>query len=178
SGDFFRDLGIPSPDVNLEVGSNTHAVQTARIMERIEPVLLEKRPDWVVVYGDVNSTVAAALVASKLGIRVAHVEAGLRSFDRGMPEEINRIVTDRLAHLLLTPSRDADSQLRAEGEPDNEIEFVGNVMIDSLFHALPAARATAFREKIGVNGSAVVVTLHRPSNVDDTERLSTLVSVL
>src|SRR5438874_3021095 len=101
---------------------------------------------------------AAAIVAAKLGVRVAHVEAGLRSFDRGMPEEINRIVTDRLAHLLLTPSRDADSQLRAEGEPDNEIEFVGNVMIDSLFHALPAARATAFREKIGVNGSVVVVT--------------------
>src|SRR5438045_2998527 len=151
SGDFFRDLGIPSPDLNLEVGSNTHAVQTARIMERIEPVLLEKRPDWVVVYGDVNSTVAAALVASKLGIRVAHVEAGLRSFDRGMPEEINRIVTDRLAHLLLTPSRDADSQLRAEGEPDNEIEFVGHVMNDSLFHALPSARATAFREKLGVD---------------------------
>jgi UDP-N-acetylglucosamine 2-epimerase (non-hydrolysing) len=147
-------------------------------MERIELVLLEKQPDWVVVYGDVNSTMAAAVVASKLGIRVAHVEAGLRSFDRTMPEEINRIVTDRLADLLLTPSRDADSQLRAEGEPDDEIEFVGNVMIDSLFHALPAARATGFREKIGVNGSGVVVTLHRPSNVDDPERIRMLASVL
>jgi UDP-N-acetylglucosamine 2-epimerase (non-hydrolysing) len=178
SGGFLRDLGIAPPDVNLAVGSDTHAVQTARIMERLELVLLEKRPDWVVVYGDVNSTMAAAVVASKLGIRVAHVEAGLRSFDRTMPEEINRIVTDRLADLLLTPSRDADSQLRAEGEPDDEIEFVGNVMIDSLFYALPAARATGFREKIGVNGSGVVVTLHRPSNVDDPERIRLLASVL
>jgi UDP-N-acetylglucosamine 2-epimerase (non-hydrolysing) len=178
SDGFFRDLGIAPPDVNLAVGSDTHAVQTARIMERIEPVLLEKRPDWVVVYGDVNSTMAAAIVASKLGMRVAHVEAGLRSFDRTMPEEINRIVTDRLADLLLTPSRDADSQLRVEGEPEGEIEFVGNVMIDSLLYALPAARATRFREKIGVNGSAVVVTLHRPSNVDDPERIRALASVL
>jgi UDP-N-acetylglucosamine 2-epimerase (non-hydrolysing) len=121
---------------------------------------------------------AAAVVASKLGIRVAHVEAGLRSFDRTMPEEINRIVTDRLADLLLTPSRDASSQLRAEGEPDGEIEFVGNVMIDSLFYALPAARATGFRQKIGVNGAAVVVTLHRPSNVDDPERIRALAIVL
>ena len=175
---FFRDLGIAPPDVNLAVGSDTHAVQTARIIERIEPVLLEKRPDWVVVYGDVNSTMAAAVVASKLGIRVAHVEAGLRSFDRTMPEEINRIVTDRLADLLLTPSRDADAQLRAEGEPDAEIEFVGNVMIDSLFYALPAARATGFRKKLGVNGSAVVVTLHRPSNVDDAGRIRLLADVL
>ena len=175
---FFRDLGMAPPDVNLAVGSDTHAAQTARIIERIESVLLEERPDWVVVYGDVNSTMAAAVVASKLGMRVAHVEAGLRSFDRTMPEEINRIVTDRLADLLLTPSRDADSQLRAEGEPDHEIEFVGNVMIDSLFYALPAARATGFREKIGVNGSAVVVTLHRPSNVDDPERIRVLASVL
>jgi UDP-N-acetylglucosamine 2-epimerase (non-hydrolysing) len=175
---FFRDLGLAPPDVNLAVGSDTHAVQTARIMERIEPVLLEEQPDWVVVYGDVNSTMAATVVASKLGMRVAHVEAGLRSFDRTMPEEINRIVTDRLADLLLTPSRDADSQLRAEGEPDDEIEFVGNVMIDSLFYALPAARATGFREKIGVNGSVVVVTLHRPSNVDDPKRISVLARVL
>lgn len=175
---FFRDLGIAAPDVNLNVGSATHAVQTARIMERIEGVLLEKRPDWVVVYGDVNSTMAAAVVASKLGIRVAHVEAGLRSFDRTMPEEINRIVTDRLADLLLTPSRDADAQLRAEGEPDSEIAFVGNVMIDSLFYALPAARATGFRESLGLNGSSVVVTLHRPSNVDDADRIREIADVL
>jgi UDP-N-acetylglucosamine 2-epimerase (non-hydrolysing) len=164
--------------VNLGVGSDTHAVQTARIMERMEPVLITEHPDWLVVYGDVNSTMAAAIVASKLGIRVAHVEAGLRSFDRTMPEELNRLVTDRLANLLLTPSRDADAQLRAEGEPDEEIEFVGNVMIDSLFFALPAARATGFRESIGVNGSAVVVTLHRPSNVDDPVRIRTLAAVL
>jgi len=178
SDGFFRDLGIVAPDVNLGVGSSSHAVQTACIMERIEPVLISERPDWVVVYGDVNSTMAAAIVASKLGTRVAHVEAGLRSFDRTMPEELNRLVTDRLANLLLTPSRDADAQLRAEGEPDEEIEFVGNVMIDSLFHSLPAARATKFRERIGVNGSAVVVTLHRPSNVDDPERIAVLADVL
>ncbi len=178
SDGFFRDLGISPPEVNLAVGSDTHAVQTARIMERMEPVLLKERPDWVVVYGDVNSTMAAAVVAAKLGIRVAHVEAGLRSFDRTMPEEINRIVTDRLASLLLTPSRDADAQLRAEGEPDDEIVFVGNVMIDSLFYALPAARASGFREKLGVNGSAVVVTLHRPSNVDDPVRIAVLAKVL
>jgi UDP-N-acetylglucosamine 2-epimerase (non-hydrolysing) len=178
SNAFFRDLGISPPDVNLAVGSDSHAAQTARIMERIEPVLMDERPDWVVVYGDVNSTMAAAVVASKLGIRVAHVEAGLRSFDRTMPEEINRIVTDRLADLLLTPSRDADNQLRSEGEPEHEIAFVGNVMIDSLFYALPAARATRFRERIGINGSAVVVTLHRPSNVDDPHRISVLARVL
>lgn len=178
SDGFFRDLGIAPPDVNLAVGSDTHAVQTARIMERIEPVLLENRPDWVVVYGDVNSTMAAAVVASKLGIRVAHVEAGLRSFDRTMPEEINRIITDRLADVLLTPSRDASAQLRAEGEPDAEIVFVGNVMIDSLFYALPAARATGFRQGLGVNGSAVVVTLHRPSNVDDANRIRQLADAL
>jgi len=178
SAAFFRDLGIEAPEINLAVGSETHAVQTARIMERIEPVLLDEHPDWVVVYGDVNSTLAAAIVASKLGIRVAHVEAGLRSFDRTMPEEINRIVTDRLANLLLTPSRDADAQLKAEGEPDDEIAFVGNVMIDSLFHALPAARETGFRKSLGVNGSAVIVTLHRPSNVDDPARISALAEVL
>lgn len=178
SDGFFRDLGMAPPDVNLAVGSDTHAAQTARIMERIEPVLLAQKPDWVVVYGDVNSTMAAATVASKLGMRVAHVEAGLRSFDRTMPEEINRIVTDRLADLLLTPSRDADVQLRAEGEPDEEIVFVGNVMIDSLFYALPAARATGFRDRIGINGSAVVVTLHRPSNVDDADRIRLLADAL
>jgi UDP-N-acetylglucosamine 2-epimerase (non-hydrolysing) len=178
SGSFFRELGIPAPDVNLLVGSETHALQTARIIERFEPLLLAHRPDWVLVYGDVNSTMAAALVAAKLGIRLAHVEAGLRSFDRTMPEEINRIVTDRLADLLLTPSRDADETLRAEGEPDEEIQFVGNVMIDSLLYALPAARATRFRQQLGVDAGAVVVTLHRPSNVDDPDRLRALVASL
>ncbi len=178
SDGFFRDLGIPAPDVNLEVGSASHAVQTARIMERFEAVLLEHAPRWVVVYGDVNSTMAATIVASKLGIRVAHVEAGLRSFDRAMPEEINRLVTDRLADLLLTPSRDADAQLRAEGEPDEEIVFVGNVMIDSLHHALPRAEASAFAAKVGATGNHVVVTLHRPSNVDDPARLALLAEAL
>lgn len=178
SADFFRDLGLSPPDVNLAVGSESHAVQTARIMERIEPVLKEQRPDWVVVYGDVNSTMAAALVASKLGIRVAHVEAGLRSFDRTMPEEINRLVTDRLANLLLTPSRDADEQLAREGEPPEEIVFVGNVMIDSLFFALPAARATNFTDRLGLTADPVIVTLHRPSNVDDIERLRVIARVL
>ena len=178
SGGFFRDLGIPAPDVNLEVGSASHAVQTARIMERIEVVLNETRPRWVVVYGDVNSTMAAAVVAVKLGIRVAHVEAGLRSFDRTMPEEINRLVTDRLADLLLTPSRDADDQLKHEGEPESKIAFVGNVMIDSLHHALGQAAERAFAKKVGANGDHVVVTLHRPSNVDDPTRLSLLAKAL
>jgi len=160
------------------VGSATHAVQTARIMERLEPILLDRRPDWLLVYGDVNSTVAAALVAAKLGIRVAHVEAGLRSYDRSMPEEINRIVTDRLANLLLTPSRDASETLRREGEPDEEIEFVGNVMIDTLLHALPAAKASGARAALGVGDRAVVVTLHRPSNVDDPQRLADIAAAL
>jgi UDP-N-acetylglucosamine 2-epimerase (non-hydrolysing) len=179
SASFFRDLSIRAPDVNLDVGSSSHAVQVARIMERFEPVLERYQPDWIVVYGDVNSTVAAALVASKLGVRVAHVEAGLRSNDRRMPEEINRIVTDRLADLLLAPSRDAVDTLRAEGEPDHEIVFVGNVMIDSLFFALPEARRIGFRESLGIaRDSAVVVTLHRPSNVDDPTRLEAIASAL
>ena len=178
SGAFFRDLDIPEPDVNLDVGSASHAIQTARIMERLEPVLARERPTWVVVYGDVNSTMAAAIVASKLELRVAHVEAGLRSYDRTMPEEINRIVTDRLASLLLTPSRDADATLKEEGEPDEEIVFVGNVMIDSLFHALPRARATGFVKQLGLDGTAVAVTLHRPSNVDDPARLRSIMAAL
>lgn len=178
SSSFFDDLGIPAPDINLEVGSLTHAVQTARIMERMEPILVTERPDWLVVYGDVNSTAAAALVAAKLGIRIAHVEAGLRSFDRSMPEEINRLVTDRLADLLLTPSRDADAQLRKEGEPDGEIVFVGNVMIDTLLYSLQAARKTAYRQSLGVGDRAVAVTLHRPSNVDDPARMRVIARAL
>src|SRR5205814_9416365 len=136
------------------------------------------QPDRVSAYGDVNSTVAAALVAAKLMLRVAHVEAGLRSHDRAMPEEINRIVTDRLADLLLTPSRDADEALRREGEPESEIVFVGNVMIDSLHFALSAARQSGFRARVGANDCTVVVTLHRPSNVDDPQRLLAIVSAL
>jgi UDP-N-acetylglucosamine 2-epimerase (non-hydrolysing) len=179
SDGFFRDLGIQPPDVNLGVGSGTHAVQTARIMERIEPVLIEHRPAWVVVYGDVNSTVAAALVAVKLGQRVAHVEAGVRSHDWAMPEEINRVVVDRLADLLLTPSRTAVLALRAEGEPEAEIVFVGNVMVDALTFAVARARLTGFRHHIGAgDGRATVVTLHRPSNVDDPERLAAIMAAL
>lgn len=178
SASFFRDLGIPEPDVNLAVGSETHAVQTARIMERFEPILVERRPTWVVVYGDVNSTAAASLVASKLGVLVAHVEAGLRSYDRSMPEEINRLVTDRLANLLLTPSRDADETLRKEGEPSDEIVFVGNVMIDTLLFSLELARRTGYRERFTQWNDAVVVTLHRPSNVDCADRLRAIAGAL
>src|SRR5829696_3194495 len=133
SAAFFRDLGLPRPEVHLGVGSGSHAQQTAAVMQKFEPVVLEHRPDWVLVVGDVNSTLACALVCSKLGVRVAHVEAGLRSRDRAMPEEINRVLTDQLSDLLLTPSRDADANLRAEGIPGERIRFVGNVMIDSLF---------------------------------------------
>ena len=178
SASFFRDLGLREPEINLEVGSLSHAVQTARIMERFEPVLIKQAPDWVVVYGDVNSTAAAALVAAKLSVRIAHVEAGLRSNDRSMPEEINRLVTDRLANLLLAPSRDAIENLKREGEPDNEIAFVGNVMIDTLCHSLEEARKTGFRDSLGVGRDAVVVTLHRPSNVDEPDRLAAIAGAL
>ena len=172
SDSFFTDLGLPEPDVNLEVGSATHAVQTARIMLGFEPVLDEHRPDWVVVYGDVNSTVACALVAVKKGIRVAHVEAGLRSRDRGMPEEINRLLTDQLADLCLTPSRDGDENLVAEGIPEHRIRFVGNVMVDTLLRLRPRARELGVPERFGVAGSPyAVVTFHRPSNVDDPDNL-------
>lgn len=179
SDSFFRDLEIPPPDINLEVGSASHAVQTARIMERFEPVVLEHRPDWVLVYGDVNSTAAAALVCAKVGVRLAHVEAGLRSGDRSMPEEINRLVTDRLADLLFTPSRDADENLRREGVDAERIVFVGNVMVDTLLHGLPRARAERMREQLGVaTGEYALVTIHRPSNVDTPERLTSVMGVL
>ena len=178
SSSFFDDLEIPPPDYNLEVGSASHALQTARIMERFEPVLLESAPDWLVVYGDVNSTMATALVASKLGVRIAHVEAGLRSGDRAMPEEINRLVADRLADLLLTPSRDADVTLAREGAPAASIVFVGNVMIDSLLRAVARAEHTGAAARLGADGSHIVVTLHRPSNVDDEPRLRALAEAL
>ncbi|MEO7454981.1 MAG: UDP-N-acetylglucosamine 2-epimerase (non-hydrolyzing), partial [Gemmatimonadaceae bacterium] len=176
STSFFESLGIPEPDVNLAVGSGSHAQQTARMIERMEPVLLEQTPDWVVVYGDVNSTLAAAVVASKIGQRLAHVEAGLRSDDRTMPEEINRLVTDRLASLLLTPSRDADARLRAEGEPEAEIVFVGNVMVDTLMRTV--AKLGLVRPATLPADAPVTVTLHRPSNVDDEARLAQIVGAL
>jgi UDP-N-acetylglucosamine 2-epimerase (non-hydrolysing) len=161
---FFTQLEIPEPDFNLEVGSGSHASQTAEIMRRFEPVVLERKPDITLVYGDVNSTVAAALVCSKLRIPVGHVEAGLRSFDRTMPEEINRIVTDRLSDVLFTPSADADANLLREGVSKDRIHLVGNVMIDSLVRLLPAARNCS---KNGFPERFALVTLHRPSNVDD-----------
>jgi UDP-N-acetylglucosamine 2-epimerase (non-hydrolysing) len=161
---FFEQLGIPAPDVNLAVGSGTHARQTAEIMTRLETALLDGKPDMVLVYGDVNSTVAAALVCAKLGVRVGHVEAGLRSFDRTMPEEINRLVTDQLADLLFTPSEDGDVNLQKEGIPAERIFRVGNVMIDSLVKLLPAARRQNLN---GLPERYALVTLHRPANVDD-----------
>lgn len=178
SESFFSSLGIPAPTFNLEIGSGSHAAQTARVMERLEPILQAHRPDWVVVYGDVNSTMAASIVAAKLGLRVAHVEAGLRSDDRTMPEEINRLVTDRLADLLLTPSRDADERLRAEGEPDTKIVFVGNVMIDTLLRRVAELGLVRPPGQPWPSDTSILVTLHRPSNVDDTDRLRRIVTVL
>jgi UDP-N-acetylglucosamine 2-epimerase (non-hydrolysing) len=176
---FFEELTLPKPDAYLGVGSGSHAQQTADIMCRFEPVLLAHRPDWLVVVGDVNSTLAAALVASKLGVPVAHVEAGLRSRDRTMPEEINRLLTDRLADLLLTPSVDADQNLLAEGMDPDAIHRVGNVMIDTLVRMLPAAASRPVLERFGLVPRAyVLVTLHRPSNVDESERLSGILTAL
>lgn len=178
SGVFFRQLGIPAPDYNLEVGSSSHGEQTARVMLRLEPLVASHRPDWVLVYGDVNSTMAATVVCVKLGIRVAHVEAGLRSRDRGMPEEHNRIVTDHLADLLFTPSSDGDRNLRAEGISAKRVVRVGNVMIDTLVRLLPEARRLA---PFGLGEGTdpfVLVTLHRPSNVDDPHALARLIGAL
>jgi UDP-N-acetylglucosamine 2-epimerase (non-hydrolysing) len=176
---FFRDLGLPEPDVYLGVGSGSHAQQTAAVLRSFEPVLIQEKPDWVVVVGDVNSTLACALCCAKLNIRVAHVEAGLRSRDRTMPEEINRLLTDQLADLLLTPSTDADDNLRAEGIPDERIRFVGNVMIDSLFKQLERAGESRVREDLGLEGADyAALTLHRPSNVDDHETFSRILSAL
>jgi len=179
SGVFFQELGIPMPDINLEVGSGSHAVQTANIMTKFEPVCLQEKPDWVVVVGDVNSSVACTLVAAKLGIKVAHVEAGLRSFDRTMPEEINRLVTDALADLLLTPSEDANANLRREGVADEKIKLVGNIMIDSLVDNVERARQSSTLQKLGLDGKPFVyVTLHRPSNVDQKDNLDAIIAEL
>jgi len=174
---FFRDLELPQPDVYLDVGSASHALQTAAVMERFEPVVLQEKPDWVIVVGDVNSTLACALVCVKLGVKVAHVEAGLRSRDRTMPEEINRLLTDQIADLLLTPSADADKNLLAEGIPQERIRLVGNVMIDSLLKHLPRARESNIRQDLNLN-EYVVITLHRPSNVDDPETLKRILGAL
>jgi UDP-N-acetylglucosamine 2-epimerase (non-hydrolysing) len=176
---FVRDLGLPMPDFDLGVGSASHAVQTARVMMEFERVCLEKKPDLVVVVGDVNSTVAASLVAAKLLIPVAHVEAGLRSRDRTMPEEINRLVTDRLSDVLLAPSQDAVENLLAEGEPAGKIHLVGNIMIDSLFRHLPSANMARIRDRVPVSERAyAVLTLHRPSNVDSAETLQRILDAV
>ncbi len=172
---FFQQLGIPAPDLNLAVGSGTHAKQTAEIMIRLEPVVLERQPDVVLVYGDVNSTVATALVCAKLGVRIGHVEAGLRSFDRTMPEEINRLVTDQLADLLFTPSEDGNENLRHEGVSAGKIFLVGNVMIDSLVRLLPAAQKAKVE---GLPEPYALVTLHRPANVDNSATLKGILESL
>ena len=183
SSAFFTDLQIPSPDWTLGVGSGSHAVQTAEVLRRFEPVLLEVKPDVVVVVGDVNSTAACALAAAKLGIRVAHVEAGLRSFDRSMPEEINRVVTDAIANLLFTTEESANEHLRREGHLEENIFFVGNVMIDSLLHCRRLAERSRILERLSLTSGGVpspfaLVTLHRPSNVDDPRQLATILGAL
>jgi len=172
----FEDLELPRPDINLEVGSATHAVQTAEVMKRFEPVLDQYQPSCVVVVGDVNSTLACSLVAAKKAVPVAHVEAGLRSFDRAMPEEINRVLTDQIAHLLYTTERSAHANLAREGVPPERICFVGNVMIDSLLshlaRAVPPEHLTRGERRFGV------VTLHRPSNVDSPQALAQSLDIL
>jgi len=171
---FFQQLGMPAPDVNLQVGSGSHAQQTAAIMSQFEPVATEKKPSLVMVYGDVNSTIAAALVCAKLGISVAHVEAGLRSFDRTMPEEINRVLTDQISDLLFTPSEDGNRNLAREGISADRVHLVGNVMIDTLVRMLPHARVP----DIDLPPRYILVTLHRPSNVDDLPWLDQVLQTL
>jgi len=182
---FFRELGIPEPDINLGVGSGSHAVQTAEIMKRFEPVLLEHRPDYLVVVGDVNSTIACALVAAKLGVKVAHVEAGLRSFDRSMPEEINRILTDAISDVLFTSEPSGEANLIKEGVAAEKIHFVGNVMIDTLLKHLPRAEEKSrileeldLKDERGRARPYGVVTLHRPSNVDNPKVLRSVIASL
>lgn len=176
---FFDELDIPRPDVFLDVGSGTHAEQTARIMLAFEPIVLKHRPDWVIVVGDVNSTLACSLVCAKLEIPVAHVEAGLRSGNRTMPEEINRLLTDQIADLLFTPSKDADENLVKEGIPPTKIHFVGNVMIDTLVRLLPKARESRILAELALEPNGfVLVTLHRPSNVDDPQTLGEILTGL
>jgi UDP-N-acetylglucosamine 2-epimerase (non-hydrolysing) len=176
---FFQQLGLPKPDIYLGVGSASHAQQTARIMSAFEPVLKEESPDVLVVVGDVNSTLACALVSVKLGVPVVHVEAGLRSFDRSMPEEINRIVTDSISDLLLVSEQSGMDNLRLEGVPEEKTVFVGNVMIDTLVLLLETARQLSILKKYNLSaGWYALVTMHRPSNVDDFDRLDIVVTTL
>lgn len=179
SDTFFTDLDLPQPDIHLGVGSGTHAIQTAAVMERFEPVVVNEKPDWVLVVGDVNSTLACALVCVKLGIKVAHVEAGLRSRDRTMPEEINRLLTDQIADLLFTTSQDAGENLLSEGIPAERIRFVGNVMIDSLMMNLESAKRSKIKSQLGLSdGTYGVLTLHRPSNVDNEHTFGRILDAL
>lgn len=175
---FFEQLELPKPDINLRVGSGSHAEQTAKIMLRFEKAVSKTRPDWVVVYGDVNSTLAAALVCAKLFIPVAHVEAGLRSFDRRMPEEINRLLTDQIADRLFTHSKDANTNLRREGVSEEKIKFVGNVMVDTLVKLLPLAKKSGRSKYVAGYKNYALVTLHRPSNVDDKIVLTKILKAL
>jgi UDP-N-acetylglucosamine 2-epimerase (non-hydrolysing) len=179
AGAVMRDLALPEPDWNLGVGSAPHAIQTARVMTAFDEVCDRVHPDLVTVVGDVNSTLAAALVASKRLVPVAHVEAGLRSHDRAMPEELNRLVTDQLSDLLLTPSADADENLQREGIGRTRIHRVGNTMVDSLRHALPAATFDRLASRLPIEaGRYAVLTLHRPSNVDDSRTLAGILSAV
>jgi UDP-N-acetylglucosamine 2-epimerase (non-hydrolysing) len=177
---FFQDLEIPKPDIHLGVGSGSHAVQTARVMEAFEKVLLDERPDWVVVVGDVNSTLACSVVAAKMSppVKVAHVEAGLRSRDRSMPEEVNRVVTDALSDLLFTTSPDADLNLRNEGVERRKIRRVGNVMIDTLRRFLARADSSDVMRRLAIAPPFALLTLHRPSNVDDPAALRRIFAAL
>lgn len=176
---FFRQLGIPEPDLNLGVGSGSHAVQTAQVMTAFEPVMHEHEPDAVLVVGDVNSTIACGLVAVKLGVKLVHVEAGLRSFDRGMPEEINRVLTDSISDLLFCTESSGVENLRREGVPDEKVHMVGNVMIDTLMrHRERAEHSTVLEDLSLPAGGYAVLTLHRPSNVDDPQVLGRLLDVL
>lgn len=179
SGRFLRELGLPEPDYHLGAGSGSHARQTAAVMERLEPVLEKEQPQGVVVAGDVNSTLAGALTAKKLGLTVVHVEAGLRSFDRTMPEEINRIATDAISDLLLVSEQSGVDNLLREGVPTERVELVGNLMIDSLRKHLAAAMQSGIRAQLGIGSRDFgLVTLHRPSNVDDAERRREILSAL
>jgi len=176
---FFEELGLPKPDFYLGVGSGSHAEQTARIIIKFEKVLLKQEPDLVIVVGDVNSTIACSLTAVKLGVKVAHVEAGLRSFDRSMPEEINRILTDSISDYLFVTEKSGVDNLKHEGIPDNKIHFVGHVMIDNLLHYLPIAENSNILKRFKLNKSDyILVTLHRPGNVDFREKLEEIINLL
>ncbi|MDZ7692693.1 MAG: UDP-N-acetylglucosamine 2-epimerase (non-hydrolyzing) [Balneolaceae bacterium] len=176
---FFDELGIPKPDHHLGIGSGTHAEQTANVMTEFEKVLQQEQPDWVIVVGDVNPTMACTIVANKMGIKVAHVEAGLRSYDRSMPEEINRVLTDSIADLLLTPSIDGNMNLIEEGIPQEKIRFVGNIMIDTLFNMREKSGESTILKELGLEKEGyILVTLHRPSNVDSEETLTKFVEIM